>query len=51
MNHNFVSEARHTGTAAWFFESKALAEWKATGSLLWIHGKRMFFESPTPALR
>ena len=41
-NQNFVSEARRSGTAAWFFESKALAEWKATGSFLWIHGKRMF---------
>jgi len=38
-NQNFVSEARHGGTAAWFFESEALAEWKASGSFLWIHGK------------
>jgi hypothetical protein len=46
-NHNFVSEARHSGTAAWFLESKAMAEWKATGSFLWIHGKRMFFFGPS----
>src|SRR6266403_360395 len=39
-NHNFVSRARHSGTASWFFESKALTEWKSRGSLLWIHGKR-----------
>ena len=50
-NHNFVRKARHSGTAAWFFESKALTEWKARGSFLWIHGKRMYFERPTSALR
>ncbi|KAN0126421.1 hypothetical protein V8E52_000061 [Russula decolorans] len=38
-NQNFVSKARHKGSAAWFFESSALTEWKAKGSLLWIHGK------------
>jgi hypothetical protein len=38
-NHNFVRKARHSGTAAWFFENSALTEWKARGSLLWIHGK------------
>src|SRR5216684_3132217 len=41
-NQNFVRRARHKGTAAWFFESIALTEWKSRGSLLWIHGKRMF---------
>jgi hypothetical protein len=41
-NHNFVRKSRHSGTAAWFFESSALTEWKSRGSLLWIHGKRMF---------
>ena len=46
MNHNFVLKARHNGTAASFFESDALTEWKATGSFLWIHGKRMFLEPP-----
>ena len=40
-NQNFVSKARRSGTATWFFESNALADWKATGSFLWIHGKRM----------
>jgi len=38
-NHNFVRKARHKGTAAWFFESNTLTEWKKRGSLLWIHGK------------
>ena len=42
-NHNFVRKARHSGTAGWFFESNALSEWKARGSFLWIHGKRMYF--------
>ena len=39
-NQNFVSKLRHKGTTEWFFESSALTEWKAKGSLLWIHGKR-----------
>ncbi len=46
-NHNFVSEARHSGTAKWFFKSKALTDWKASGSFLWIHGKRTYFEPLT----
>ena len=45
-NQNFVRRARHTETAAWFFESSALTEWKAKGSLLWIHGKRTSFKRP-----
>src|SRR5712672_4715236 len=45
-NQSFVRKSRHTGTAAWFFESSAIAEWKAKGSLLWIHGKRTSFKSP-----
>ena len=49
-NHIFVSKARHSGTAAWFFGSDALTEWKAKGSFLWIHGKRMFSEPPASAL-
>jgi hypothetical protein len=48
--HDFVSK-RQSGTAAWFFESNKLTEWEETGSLLWIHGKRMFFKSPTSAWR
>ena len=48
-NHNFVRKLRLSGTAAWFFESNAITEWKETGSLLWIHGKRMFFEPLTNA--
>ena len=49
-NQNFVRKARHSGTAAWFFKSNELTEWKSTGSLLWIHGKRTFCDSTTTAL-
>jgi hypothetical protein len=39
-NHHIVRKARYKGTAKWFFESRVLTDWKAAGSLLWIHGKR-----------
>jgi hypothetical protein len=45
-NQNFVSKLRLEGTTAWFFENSALTEWKAKGSLLWIHGKRKSFGLP-----
>ena len=45
-NQNFVKKSRLKGTAAWFLESSALAKWKSSGSLLWIHGKRTLFEPP-----
>ena len=41
-NHNIACSAHHEGTAAWFFEGGIFGEWKTTGSLLWVHGKRMF---------
>ena len=41
-NHNIAREARHLGTATWFIEDNAFVEWKLTGSLLWVHGKRLF---------
>ena len=41
-NHDFIWKAHLTGTASWFFESDALTEWKRKGSVLWVHGKRMF---------
>jgi hypothetical protein len=49
-NQNFVRKARHKDTSAWFFESSVLAEWKAKGSLLWIHGKRSSFNPPMSLL-
>ena len=40
-NHNTFWSAHHQGTAVWFLESKEFIKWKVTGSLLWIHGKRV----------
>ena len=42
-NHNIACSAHHEGTAAWFFQGRIFGEWKTTDSLLWVHGKRMFF--------
>ncbi|KAH8988125.1 hypothetical protein EDB86DRAFT_2056685 [Lactarius hatsudake] len=39
-NHNIARKAQHKGTAVWFFRGSIFIEWKSTGSLLWIHGKR-----------
>ena len=41
-NHNIARKAHHNGTAAWLFRGQLIIEWKSTGSLLWIHGKRAF---------
>ena len=47
-NHNIACNARHKGTANWFFEGRTYKEWKSTSSesLLWVHGKRV----PCPIL-
>src|SRR5260370_11053516 len=42
-NHNIATDIHHGGTAEWFSQSSVFAEWKSTGSLLWIYGKRMLF--------
>ena len=39
-NHNIACGSRHEGTAEWFFKGSIFIEWKTTGSLLWVHGKR-----------
>ncbi|KAH9025285.1 hypothetical protein EDB85DRAFT_2149877 [Lactarius pseudohatsudake] len=39
INYNAACEAHHEGTAAWCTQSNTFADWKASGSLLWIHGK------------
>jgi archaellum component FlaC len=39
-NHNIARKAHHMGTAVWLFQGQIVVEWKSTGSLLWIHGKR-----------
>ena len=41
-NHIIARKAQHDGTAVWLFQGRIIAEWKSTGSLLWIHGKRAF---------
>lgn len=41
MNHIMACQARHKGTAEWFFQDNVFKQWKSTGSLLWIHGKRV----------
>jgi hypothetical protein len=43
MNYNLGINAYHEGTATWFMEGGIFQEWHTTGSLLWIHGKRMLF--------
>jgi len=51
-NHNTAQKAQHKGTAVWFFQGSIFVEWKSTGSLLWIHGKRVFLSAlvtPTPS--
>ena|SRR6266702_4330178 len=42
-NHNIACDIHHGGTAEWFFRYSIFGEWKSTGSLLWIYGKRMLF--------
>src|ERR1700761_7472780 len=41
-NHNIARKAQHEGTAVWFFQGSIIIEWKSTGSLLWVYGKRAF---------
>ncbi|KAH9046343.1 ankyrin repeat-containing domain protein [Lactarius deliciosus] len=38
-NHIITSGRQHEGTTEWFCKGNIFEEWKATGSLLWIHGK------------
>jgi hypothetical protein len=42
-NHNIACGTHHKKTATWFFEGSTYQEWKSTGSLLWIHGKRLSY--------
>ena len=42
-SHIILCGAQHQGTANWFFRGSHFEEWKSTGSLLWIHGKRTSF--------
>jgi hypothetical protein len=38
--YNTTCDAQHEGTAAWCTKSNTFADWKRSGSLLWVHGKR-----------
>ena len=40
-NHNIACGTHHKKAATWFFEGSIFQDWKSTGSLLWIHGKRL----------
>jgi hypothetical protein len=39
-NHNIACGTHHKKMATWFFQGSTFREWKSSGSLLWIHGKR-----------
>jgi hypothetical protein len=41
-NFQAASDAHHEGTAAWCIGGKTFTDWRASGSLLWIHGKRKY---------
>jgi hypothetical protein len=40
-NHNIACATHHKKTAKWFLRGRIYQEWKETGSLIWIHGKRL----------
>ena len=42
INLKTASSAHHAGTAAWCTEGITIANWRKSGSLLWIHGKRTY---------
>ncbi|KAH9031830.1 hypothetical protein EDB84DRAFT_1578716 [Lactarius hengduanensis] len=42
VNYNTASDAHHEGTAVWCTKGNTLADWKTSGSLIWIHGKRTY---------
>jgi hypothetical protein len=42
VNFNTASDAHHDGTATWCTKGDTVVTWKASGSLLWIHGKRTY---------
>lgn len=41
-NHNIACSVHHDDTSEWFFRGSVFSQWKATGSFLWLHGKRTF---------
>ena len=47
-NHNIVCDSHRAGSSTWFTQDATFDEWRSTGSLLWIHGKRMSSLNPYP---
>ena len=49
-NYNIACGTHHKKEASWFFQGSIFQDWKSTGSLLWIHGKRLLcpLSNPTP---
>lgn len=41
-NYNIARKSHHDGTATWFIQGNTFREWEMTGSLIWVHGIRMF---------
>ena len=42
VNYNIGCKAQYADTTMWITENGAFNNWKASGSLIWIHGKRAF---------
>ena len=42
VNLNTASSVHHEGTAVWCTEGSIVTNWRKSGSLLWIHGKRTY---------
>jgi hypothetical protein len=42
VNYIAATDAHHEGTAAWCTKGNTVADWKTSGSLLLIHGKRTY---------
>jgi hypothetical protein len=42
VNFNTARGLHHKGSAAWFIQGSTFADWKESGSLMWIYGKRTF---------
>ena len=40
-NHNIACGTYYKKTASWFFQGSIFQEWKSTGPLFWIYGKRL----------
>ena len=41
INFNTANEAHYGDTAEWFTQGSIFKNWKESGSILWIHGKRI----------